>query len=77
MGLDVARLLDRAADMAHACAAAMPAERNPGLGLGVVIGVLAKRGRDKVTLVTSPASATSGRGWSSCWPNPPARRATG
>ena len=54
MGLDVARLLGRAADMATACSAAMPAERNPGLGLGVVMGVLAKSGLDKVTLVTSP-----------------------
>ena len=55
MGLDVARLLGRAADMVTACSAATPAERNPGLGLGAVMGVLAKRGRDKVTLVTSLA----------------------
>ena len=54
MGLDVARLLGRAADMVAACSAAMPAERNPGLGLGAVLGVLAKRGRDKVTVVASP-----------------------
>jgi transaldolase/glucose-6-phosphate isomerase len=54
MGLDVPRLLDAARTMARACESRSPAEENPGLVLGAVLGVLARRGRDKVTLVTSP-----------------------
>ena len=52
MGLDVGRLLETAQRMARACAA--PAVDNPGATLGAVLGVLASRGRDKVTLVASP-----------------------
>jgi transaldolase/glucose-6-phosphate isomerase len=52
MGLDVGRLLESARGMARACAA--PAPDNPGAALGAVLGVLASRGRDKVTLVASP-----------------------
>jgi transaldolase/glucose-6-phosphate isomerase len=52
MGLDVGRLLEAARRMARACAA--PARDNPGATLGAVLGVLASRGRDKVTLVASP-----------------------
>ena len=55
MGLDVARLLGRAAEMTRACAASVPVEENPGAVLGIVMGVLAKNGRDKATLVASPA----------------------
>ena len=32
-------------------------------------GILAKHGRDKVTIVASRPSRASGPGWSSCWPN--------
>ena len=52
MGLDVGRLLESARGMARACAA--PARDNPGAALGAILGVLASRGRDKVTLVASP-----------------------
>jgi len=55
MGLDVARLLGQADEMVHACAASVPVAENPGAVLGVIMGVLARRGRDKVTLVVSPA----------------------
>jgi len=55
MGLDVARLLGRGREMADACGGNVPAEKNPGAVLGVVLGVLATQGRDKVTLVVSPA----------------------
>jgi transaldolase/glucose-6-phosphate isomerase len=55
MGVDVHELLDRAERMAHSCAACVPAADNPGLVLGAIIGVCANRGRDKLTLVTSPA----------------------
>jgi transaldolase / glucose-6-phosphate isomerase len=55
MGIDVARFLDRVEEMVHACAACVKTEDNPGAALGVMLGVCAKHGRDKVTLVASPA----------------------
>ncbi|CBE67564.1 MAG: bifunctional transaldolase/phosoglucose isomerase [Candidatus Methylomirabilis oxygeniifera] len=54
MGVDVLKLLDRAEEMAHACASCVPAEENPGVVLGTILGVLARAGRDKVTLIASP-----------------------
>ena len=54
MGLDVERLLDEAERMLHACAPGVPAEENPGLVLGTILGLLARRGVDKLTLVASP-----------------------
>jgi transaldolase/glucose-6-phosphate isomerase len=62
MGVDVARLLGQADEMVHSCSAAVPVEENPGAVLGIIMGVLAKRGRDKVTLVVSPAIQGLG-GW--------------
>ncbi|MGH2359596.1 MAG: bifunctional transaldolase/phosoglucose isomerase, partial [bacterium] len=53
MGVDVARFLDRAEEMVHACSSCVPVEENPGVVLGTILGVLAKSGRDKVTIVTS------------------------
>ena len=44
MGLDVERLLDEAERMVHACAPGVPAEENPGLVLGAILGVAAQRG---------------------------------
>lgn len=60
MGLDLRCLLDRADEMAQSCAACVPAADNPGVALGAVLGTLGTRGRDKVTLVTSPAIAGLG-----------------
>jgi transaldolase / glucose-6-phosphate isomerase len=54
MGLDVARLLGPAEAMARACRGPGAADENPGAVLGVILGVLAARGRDKVTLIASP-----------------------
>lgn len=54
-GIDVAKLLARAREMASLCAPSAPAERNPGLRLGLVLGCAAARGRDKLTLLASPA----------------------
>jgi transaldolase / glucose-6-phosphate isomerase len=54
MGLDVERLLDEAARMEQACAPGVPAAENPGLVLGTILGVLARQGIDKLTLVASP-----------------------
>jgi glucose-6-phosphate isomerase len=54
MGVDVPRLLDRAEEMAQACASCVPAGENPGVVLGTILGVLAGNGRDKVTIIASP-----------------------
>ena len=54
MGLDVACLLDRADEMVQACAPCVPVRDNPGVALGLVLGLAARQGRDKVTIVTSP-----------------------
>jgi transaldolase/glucose-6-phosphate isomerase len=54
MGVDVGRFLDRAEEMVGACSSTVPVEQNPGVVLGAILGVLAKHGRDKVTLIASP-----------------------
>ena len=60
LGLDITRLLDRAAAMANRCTTQTPIDSNPGAYLGAVMGSLAKSGRDKVTILASPALATFG-----------------
>jgi transaldolase / glucose-6-phosphate isomerase len=60
MGLDVAKFLDRTEEMVEACAASVPVEENPGAMLGIVLGVAAKSGRDKVTIITSPGISDLG-----------------
>jgi glucose-6-phosphate isomerase len=51
-GVEVAALLDAATEALDACR--RPDDGNPGLQLGVALGELARRGRDKVTFVSSP-----------------------
>jgi transaldolase/glucose-6-phosphate isomerase len=54
MGLDVEKLLDEAERMLHACAPGVPAEENPGLVLGTILGIAATQGADKLSLIASP-----------------------
>lgn len=54
MGLDVTELLERARAMVRACEATKPDAENPGLRLGLALGIAGKAGRDKITLVASP-----------------------
>jgi transaldolase/glucose-6-phosphate isomerase len=60
MGVDVAKFLDSTETMVQACASCVPPDLNPGVVLGVIMGRLAKQGRDKVTVVASPAIASLG-----------------
>jgi transaldolase/glucose-6-phosphate isomerase len=60
MGMDVRELLERTQEMAASCDAAVPVEKNPGVWLGAVMGGLANRGRNKLTLLMSPQVATFG-----------------
>jgi glucose-6-phosphate isomerase/transaldolase/glucose-6-phosphate isomerase len=60
IGVDVKELLERAVEMAHSCADSVPAESNPGVWLGAVMGELALQGRNKLTLIASPKISTFG-----------------
>ena len=61
MGLDVKRLLETTQTMQRACGADVPPAENPGVQLGVAMGVAATRfGRDKVTIIASPGIADLG-----------------
>jgi transaldolase/glucose-6-phosphate isomerase len=60
LGMDVERLLDGAEALAQASASCIPPGDNPGVWLGAILGELANAGRDKVTLVPSPALAAFG-----------------
>ena len=56
-GLDVAELVARARAMLVACRGEEP-EQNPGVMLGVALGVCALRGIDKLTIVAAPPIAS-------------------
>ena len=61
IGLDVRRLLETARTMQRSCGADVPPSENPGVQLGVTMGVAATRfGRDKVTIIASPGIADLG-----------------
>ncbi|MFB3091606.1 MAG: glucose-6-phosphate isomerase, partial [Dehalococcoidia bacterium] len=59
-GVDIGKLMDRADSMRKECDTKVPVRENPGVWLGVVMGALALEGRDKLTLVTSPAIESFG-----------------
>lgn len=58
MGIDIRELLARAVAMADDCR--RPATENPGITLGALIGDMARRGRDKLTLIMPAAVMTLG-----------------
>jgi transaldolase/glucose-6-phosphate isomerase len=61
MGLDVKRFLETVQPMERSCGPDVPPTENPGIQLGVAMGVAATRfGRDKVTIVASPGIADLG-----------------
>jgi transaldolase/glucose-6-phosphate isomerase len=61
VGVNLKTLLERAEGMRLACQADVNGEvLNPGALLGSIIGELAKAGRDKLTLIISPAVCTFG-----------------
>ncbi len=53
-GIDIHKFLELADEMAHACASVVPADENPGVILGAILGTAQKNGRDKLMIVTSP-----------------------
>jgi len=60
MGIDVEKLLDKTEEMVQSCTSCVTTDHNPGVILGTILGTLANEGRDKVTIVTSPAVADLG-----------------
>ena len=60
IGVDLSELLGRADRMRERSEPRNPDKENPGAWLGVVMGVLAQRGRDKLTVVTSPSISSFG-----------------
>jgi transaldolase/glucose-6-phosphate isomerase len=61
IGIDVKAFLETTQQMVRACADDVPPAENPGVQLGVAMGVAAREfGRDKVTIVASPGIADLG-----------------
>jgi transaldolase / glucose-6-phosphate isomerase len=60
IGHDVRGFLERTQTMVRSCGPDVPPDENPGAQLGLVLGCLAKGGRDKVTIVASLAVADFG-----------------
>jgi len=54
MGLDLAKFLKSTQEMVKACGSGTAADVNPGAVLGMILGVAANHGRDKLTFITSP-----------------------
>lgn len=55
LGADVGALVQGGRRMRELCRPGLPPDTNPAAVLGATIGSMAMRGRDKLTLVTSPA----------------------
>ena len=60
IGMDIGRFLDLTMVMVEACAACVPAQENPGVILGAILGTAGNNGRDKITLVASPGISSMG-----------------
>jgi transaldolase / glucose-6-phosphate isomerase len=60
MGVDTKKFLSRATEMVRACGPTATVDQNPGAALGIILGTAAKAGRDKVTIITSPAISDLG-----------------
>lgn len=54
MGVDVSKFLKNTKIMVDACGEDTDAVTNPGVILGTILGIAAKQGRDKLTIITSP-----------------------
>ena len=60
IGRDVRAFLESARVIARSCGPEVPPAHNPGVELGVAIGIAERNGRDKVTIVASPSLAAFG-----------------
>jgi transaldolase/glucose-6-phosphate isomerase len=53
VGIDIKAILNSAKQMKISCGSDVPAEANPGLSLGALLGVAQRKGRDKITFAFS------------------------
>jgi transaldolase / glucose-6-phosphate isomerase len=60
MGIDIDKFLNNTAEMVKVCGAASPVDQNPGVLLGLILGVGANLGRDKATVIASPGISDLG-----------------
>jgi glucose-6-phosphate isomerase/transaldolase/glucose-6-phosphate isomerase len=60
LGVNIGEFLMRSRESARACGVTAPLQDNPGTWLGITLGCLARNGRDKCTLLTSPALESFG-----------------
>jgi transaldolase/glucose-6-phosphate isomerase len=58
--VDVQDLLGATAKMIRSCSPSVPPAENPGIALGIMLGTLARAGRDKLTIIASPEIADIG-----------------
>jgi transaldolase/glucose-6-phosphate isomerase len=59
-GIDIAKLMRATRAMMRSCGPDVPPSENPGIAFGIALGAAALRGRDKITIVTSPGLASFG-----------------
>jgi transaldolase/glucose-6-phosphate isomerase len=59
-GIDLARVLDLSLSMVRSCGPDVPPQENPGVQLGLAMGVAGQQGRDKVTILSSKKIADFG-----------------
>ncbi|QPF83429.1 bifunctional transaldolase/phosoglucose isomerase [Bradyrhizobium genosp. L] len=59
-GIDVRGLLHHTLSMVRSCGADVPPHENPGVQLGLAMGIAGLEGRDKVTIFSSPKVADFG-----------------
>jgi transaldolase/glucose-6-phosphate isomerase len=60
IGVDLDALLASADDMMAACSKLIPSKDHPGMLVGAIMGTLAERGQDKLTIHCSPSIETLG-----------------
>jgi transaldolase/glucose-6-phosphate isomerase len=54
VGLDIKKFLEQAKEMAQLCSKAVFPKDNPGIILGILLGICAKQQKDKITFIVSP-----------------------
>ena len=59
-GIDLAKFLDRTLSMVRSCGPDVPPNENPGVQLGLALGLAGRDGRDKVTISSSKMVADFG-----------------
>jgi transaldolase/glucose-6-phosphate isomerase len=59
-GLNLTELAELSGAMIRSCGPEVPPADNPGVALGILLGTAAARGRDKITILASPALASFG-----------------